>query len=113
NPAWNIAGACRLTGPLDLAALRWAFDEIVRRHESLRTSFATVDSRPVQVVGPPETLPAPLVDLSGLPAAARDAEVRHLWEEEGKRPFDLARDRLIRAALLRCAPEEHVSFVTM
>ncbi|HYU34074.1 MAG TPA: amino acid adenylation domain-containing protein, partial [Thermoanaerobaculia bacterium] len=113
NPAWNIASASRLSGRLDLPALRWAYDEIVRRHESLRTRFATVEGRPVQIICPPEPLPAPLVDLSGLPEALCDAEVRRLAAEESARPFDLVRDRLVRAALLRCAPEEHVSLVTM
>jgi len=113
NPAWNIPSACRLTGRLDLAALRWAFDEIVRRHESLRTRFATIEGRPVQVVAPPEPLSPPLIDLSGLPERPRDAEVERLAAEEMVRPFDLVRDRLVRAALVRCASEEHVSLVTM
>ncbi|HKH45198.1 MAG TPA: amino acid adenylation domain-containing protein, partial [Thermoanaerobaculia bacterium] len=113
NPAWNIPAACRLTGRLDLAALRWAFDEIVRRHESLRTRFATIEGRPVQVVAPPEPLSPPLLDLSGLPEALRDAEVQRLAAEERVRPFDLVRDRLVRAALVRCGPGEHVSLVTM
>ena len=102
NPAWNIASATRFQGRLDIPALRWAFDEIVRRHESLRTGFAVAEGRPVQVVRPPEPLPAPVVDLAGLPAEARSAEVQRLVEEEELRPFDLARDRLVRAALLRC-----------
>ena len=115
NPAYNIPSATRLTGRLDIAALRWALDEVVRRHESLRTAFvvAAEDGRPLQVVGPPVPLEMPMVDLAALPAAVRETEVGRLAEEEGERPFDLAGDRLVRAALLRCGPEEHVTLITM
>ncbi len=113
NPAWNISSATRFQGRLDIPALRWAFDELVRRQESLRTGFDVVGGRPVQVVRPPEPLPAPIVDLAGLPAEVRSAEVERIVEEEGLLPFDLSRDRLVRAALLRCGPEEHVALVTM
>src|SRR5918996_1591257 len=113
NPAYNITSATRLTGRLDLPALRWAMDEIVRRHESLRTSFELVDGQPVQIVHPPAPLPAGWVDLTALPEEGRSAEVRRLVEEEGERPFDLARDRLVRAALLCCGPDEHVAMASM
>ncbi len=115
NPAYNIPSATRLTGRLDVAALRGALNEVVRRHESLRTSFvvAADDGRPLQVVGPPAPLAMPMVDLAALPAAVREPEVERLAEEEGERPFDLSGDRLVRAALLRCGPEEHVALITM
>src|SRR5918996_4126113 len=113
NPAYNITSATRLTGRLDLPALRWAMDEIVRRHESLRTSFELVDGQPVQIVHPPAPLPAGWVDLTALPEEGRSEEVRRLVEEEGERPFDLARDRLVRAALLCCGPDEHVAMASM
>jgi amino acid adenylation domain-containing protein len=114
NPAYNIPSATRLTGRLDVAALRGSLDEVVRRHESLRTIFvvAEADGGPLQVIAPPESLPMPMVDLAALPAAVREAEVGRLVEEEGERPFDLAGDRLVRATLLRCGPEEHVTLVT-
>src|SRR5262249_23507298 len=114
NPAYNIPSATRLTGRLDVAALRGSLDEVVRRHESLRTAFVTVEAagRPLQGVLPPEPLALPVVDLAALSAAVRESEVARLVEEEGERPFDLAADRLVRAALLRCGPEEHVALVT-
>jgi len=114
NPAYNIPSATRLTGRLDVAALRWALDEVVRRHESLRTAFvvAEADGGPLQVIAPPAPVEMPVVDLAALPAAVREVEVERLVDAEGERPFDLAGDRLVRATLLRCGPEEHVTLVT-
>jgi amino acid adenylation domain-containing protein len=113
NPAWHITSATRLTGALDVPALRQAFDEVVRRQESLRTGFAVIDGQPVQIIHPPASLPAPLIDLAALPEPARGGEVQRLADEESVLPFDLSCDRLVRAALLRLRTEEHFALVTM
>ncbi len=63
NPAYNIAVRFRLQGPLQLAAMERALNEIVARHEALRTVVATVEGQPVQVVAPTLTIPIPLIDL--------------------------------------------------
>jgi amino acid adenylation domain-containing protein len=107
NPAYNVPLAVRAAGRLDRAAMRWSLAEVVRRHESLRTVFAA--ERPVQVVRPPAPPPLPCVDLGALPAATRDAEVGRLLTAAAARPFDLARDRLLRVLLLATAPGEHVA----
>ncbi|HEY6801976.1 MAG TPA: amino acid adenylation domain-containing protein [Pyrinomonadaceae bacterium] len=108
--AYNVSEAVRLTGKLDVAALRWSFNEIVRRHESLRTSFAVVDGQPVQQIAPSLELTIPLVDLGHSPDAG--AEALRLSREETERPFDLVHGPLIRVELLRLREDEHVIIVT-
>jgi amino acid adenylation domain-containing protein len=119
SPAYNIPGAVRIAGRLDPGVLARCVDETVRRHEALRTRFVPEDTEgaedgvPLQIVDPHETRPMPLIDLSALPAAARDAETARLTVEEAGRPFDLERGPVIRAALLRLEPEAHVILLTM
>ncbi|HEX2190124.1 MAG TPA: condensation domain-containing protein, partial [Longimicrobiaceae bacterium] len=106
SAAYNIPLALRLRGALDPAALRRALAGLVRRHESLRTTFAATDGEPVQVIAPPGPLPVPAVDLARLPAEARGREARRLAGEDAARPFDLERGPLLRARLLRLADDE-------
>ncbi len=127
NPAYHIPVAVRLDGALDCEALRRSLGAMVRRHETLRTTFVSVDGRPVQVIAPVHDdvgvgggdgravhePPLPVVDLSGLPEAEREAAARRLVGEEFRRPFDLARGPLLRAAVLRLGPQDHVVLVTM
>jgi len=113
NTAYNIAAAYRLRGPLDVAALERSLNEIVRCHEVLRTTFATMDGRPVQVIAPEMSLTLPVEDLQELPEAEREAEAQRLLTEEAQRPFDLEKGPLLRAALLRLDEEEHVLLLTM
>jgi acyl carrier protein len=116
--AYNMAGAFRLSGRLDAAALAQALGEIARRHEVLRTTYALAGEEPVQVVPPlgaPAGLPwtLPFADLSALPASRREAEARRLAAEEGARPFDLARGPVWRGALVRLGRREHLALVTI
>src|SRR5271156_5594194 len=67
NPAWNIAVRFRLRGSLDVPALERAANEIVRRHEILRTTFAPVDGEPMQFIHSAASIPLPVEDLSGFP----------------------------------------------
>jgi len=113
NPAYNIASAVRLTGALNVAALEASLNAIVRRHESLWTTFAAVDGRPVQVIAPALTLAPPVVDLSACTEAGREAQARELVTAELRRPFDLARGPLFRACLLRLGEAEHIALFAM
>jgi acyl-CoA synthetase (AMP-forming)/AMP-acid ligase II/acyl carrier protein len=113
NPFYDVAGAIRLRGPLDVAALRATLNEIVRRHESLRTTFRTNGGRPRQVVAKALELDLPLVDLHGLAPEERDGRARAEAEAEARTPFDLERGPLLRAKLLRLAGEEHVVLLTL
>jgi amino acid adenylation domain-containing protein len=110
SPAYNLADALRWEGALDVATLSRALDEIVRRHEVLRTTFAVMDGQAVQVIAPPAPLELRRVDVTAEPATpATSAETALLLAaEEGRRPFDLGRGPLFRATLYRLAPEDHL-----
>jgi acyl carrier protein len=111
--AYNIPAAVRLKGPLNLAALEQSLNEIVKRHESLRTTFGKVEGRPTQLIAPTLTIKLPVVDLRKLPASERETEVRRLVTAEAQRPFDLSQGPLLRGTVLRLGDEEHVGLLTM
>ena len=113
SSAYNLSRALRLRGALDVAVLRRALDEIVRRHEPLRTVFSAADGEPVQVVLPAVAVELAVEDLSILPADAREADAARRASEAAAAPFDLARGPLFRAALLRLAADEHVLLLAM
>jgi amino acid adenylation domain-containing protein/FkbM family methyltransferase len=113
SAAYNIPAALRLTGRLDPSALAGVFTEIVRRHETLRTTFPSLDGEPVQRIAAPAPLPLPVLDLSGLPEDRAQAEAVRLAEAEAQRPFDLAAGPLFRTTLLRLGAEEHVLLGSM
>jgi amino acid adenylation domain-containing protein len=108
SPAYNIYAADRFRGRIDLAALARALDEVVRRHEILRTTFAAREGLPVQEIAPPFHVLVPLVDLRGLPAAARAAAVDALANAHVRRPFQLTALPLFRLLLLREAEDSLV-----
>jgi amino acid adenylation domain-containing protein len=112
-PVYNIPEAIRLSGRLDAEALRRALNEVVRRHESLRTTFVVKDGRPVQSIAPSLALALPVLDLRDLPEGVREEEARRLAREEAQRPFDLSAGPLVRASLLRLGEEEHVALLTV
>jgi amino acid adenylation domain-containing protein/FkbM family methyltransferase len=113
NPVYNLSTAFRLTGRLDISAVRWSLDEVVRRHEALRTTVAEVDGEAVQIIAESLSVALSLIDLHELPAAERESDVRRLAEQEAQRPFDLTSGPLLRAVLLRLADDEHVMLFTM
>ena len=111
--SYNIPTAVRLKGDLDVDALGRALNEVVRRHEVLRTTFAAEGGVPRQVISPGLDLPMAVVDLEHVPDSGREAHARLLIEDEARRPFDLARGPLLRASLLRLAEREQIVLVTM
>ena len=113
NGLFNLNTALRLRMALEVDALERSINEIVRRHETLRTKFTVIDFQPVQVVVPSLRLKVPLVDLSGLPPTEREREATRLANEEAQRPFDLTQSPLLRVSLLRLGRKDHVLFVTM
>ncbi|MFF2951680.1 amino acid adenylation domain-containing protein [Kitasatospora sp. NPDC057965] len=113
DTAYNVCGATRIRGPLDLELWRRAVSAIARRHEALRTTFREVDGEPVQVVtegAEPEFAVVPCEHLAG-----PDGEegVQALAREEFARPFDLATGPLVRMRFLRLAADEHVLLLTI
>jgi amino acid adenylation domain-containing protein len=106
---YNIARAFRLRGRLDTAALERAAGEVVRRHETLRTTFPSSVGGPVQEIARERPVLLPVVDLSG----AGEAEIGRLLQREARRPFDLRSGPLLRLLLLRLDAEEHVLALAM
>jgi amino acid adenylation domain-containing protein len=111
---YNVPIALALDGPLDVATLARSLDEIVRRHEVLRTRFPGVEEQPVQEIDPWSPAALPVVDLGGLEAGRRRQEpMQALARQEARRPFDLAAAPPLRRMLLRLGEREHVLLVTM
>ncbi|HEX8189579.1 MAG TPA: amino acid adenylation domain-containing protein, partial [Pyrinomonadaceae bacterium] len=113
STVYNLPTALRIKGRLDVGALRRTLQEIVRRHEALRTTFRMRKGGPVQVVAPALEAELPVVELGRLPEAEREAEAARLAAEEARQPFDLERGPLLRAKLLRLDEESHVALFTM
>jgi amino acid adenylation domain-containing protein len=106
--AYNNCLHSRVRGELDIAILEKALNEVIARHEVMRTTFQVLDSVPTQIISPSLRLPINVVDLSHLQEAVRDSAARrHCLEEEAIR-FDLAKGPLLRVTVLRLSPEEHV-----
>jgi len=113
NPFYNESSAVRILYPLDTAALEKTLNEIVRRHETLRTIFVATDGQPLQCVLPPQPLAFPLHDLTHLPETQREAESLRLVNEHACEPFNIAKGPLLRVALIRLGASDHIFVVTM
>ncbi|HEY2922318.1 MAG TPA: condensation domain-containing protein, partial [Candidatus Binatia bacterium] len=113
SSVYNLTSALRLKGRLKIGALEQSINEIVWRHEALRTVFSMVEGEPVQLITPSVNHPLLAIDLRGRPESEREEEVRRLSEEEARRPFDLARGPLFRSSLLRLGEDDQVLLLTM
>ncbi|HLL48705.1 MAG TPA: condensation domain-containing protein, partial [Longimicrobiaceae bacterium] len=113
NTSYSIPLVAHLRGPLDVPALRYALGEVVRRHEVLRTVFATREGRPVQWARPAAPFDLPVDDLGSLAGPRLENEVGRRIQAEVACPFDLARGPLLRARVLRLAGDEHVLTLVM
>jgi len=113
NAAYTMPYAIHLRGVLDVEALQRSIQEIISRHEILRTTFAIVDEKPVQVIASTFNFELPVNELEFLPGANKDTYILELAQEAARQPFDLSKGPLIRAVLLQLAEEEHVLLLTM
>ncbi|MEW6730834.1 MAG: amino acid adenylation domain-containing protein, partial [Acidobacteriota bacterium] len=110
---YNILAAVRLSGNLDLAALEKSLNEILRRHEALRTAFPTIDGQPVQKISSVGGLDLPIVDLSTLSLYEREVKVREIAQQESAYPFNLTEAPLLRVKLIRLAEWEQIFLLTV
>ncbi|MCA1566202.1 MAG: FkbM family methyltransferase, partial [Acidobacteria bacterium] len=110
---YNLPAAIRLTGRLDVEALQQSFDEVVRRHEPLRTTFTNVDGWPAQFITPSLTVKLAVEDLCALSETEREAEAFRLATGEVQKPFHLGEAPLFRVRLLRLDEREHILLLTM
>jgi amino acid adenylation domain-containing protein len=108
SAAYNIAQAMRFEGQLNVSTWERSINEIVRRHEALRTTFITVDGQPLQVIAPTLTLTIPVVNIQELPPTVRERKVQQLATEQAQRPFDLTKGPLLRVMLLQLSQTEYV-----
>ena len=105
---YHMPAAIRVTGPLNHRALERSLNEIVRRHESLRTSFHLADGEPVQRIADSLEIHVPVVDLSSSASQEREAELKRFIQDEIRRPFNLETGPLMRVSLIRMDEQEHV-----
>ena len=112
-PVFNVVYALRLKSPCDAAVLERSINEIVRRHEILRTTFAVVDGRHMQVIAPELTLRLKSDDLRKLRRGRKDSAARHLFRQELLDSFDLASGPLVRARLACLTERESLLLFTM
>ena len=113
NTEYNLPGALRLSGELDVCALEQTINAIVERHESLRTHFREVEGKPEQVIESELRIAIPIEDLRGLEADKQEERVREVMEQEAQRAFDLSRGPLLRVKVLKLGEQEHILLRTM
>ncbi|HET6978722.1 MAG TPA: amino acid adenylation domain-containing protein [Pyrinomonadaceae bacterium] len=113
DPSYNVATVLRLEGKLNVGALQRALDEVVRRHEVLRTTFAIRRDGTAQIIHPQLRIPIDAIDLRDVPAEERwDDAIRRVTAEAWQ-PFDLEAGPLLRVLLVRLADDDHLSILTM
>jgi amino acid adenylation domain-containing protein len=110
---YNMPLPLRLKIPVNHAALHKSINEIVRRHEALRTTFQTLDGKPLQVVSPALNLELPLIDLRGHSEEERETELARLMAEDDATPFDLTAGPLLRARLVRMDLQDYALLIGM
>ena len=110
---YNIPLGKRIEGPLNMQAFAQSLDEVVRRHEALRTTFTVIDGEPMQVISAPQLVGLPLIDLRHIDADRREAELQRVATAEAEQPFDLSRGPLLRVGLVRMGEEDHILLLTM
>jgi alpha-ketoglutarate-dependent taurine dioxygenase len=110
---YNLTAGVELKGALAVIVLEQSFNEIIRRHEMLRSTFVTIEGNPAQIVNPSQPMSLPLVDLSGLSRQQQQEQASRLSDEAGQRPFILSQGPLMRLFLLRLDESEHLAAVVM
>src|SRR2546423_13018042 len=113
DPSYNVPTVLRLEGPLNVYALQRALDEVVRRHEVLRTTFAILNDGTVQIIHPQLRIPIDVIDLRDVPAAERWSEAIGRVKRDAWQPFNLEKGPLLRALLLRLHDDDHLSMLMM
>ncbi|MCP4660007.1 MAG: SDR family NAD(P)-dependent oxidoreductase, partial [bacterium] len=113
NPAYHVPFVFRLGGSLRTGILGRALDALVRRHETLRTTFPATGGEPVQAVGPPRRQELPVIDLGALVDPSRECEMRRLATARVRSPFDLEHEPQLRTTLIRLSPADHVLVLSM
>ncbi|MBD2201843.1 hypothetical protein H6G33_10830 [Calothrix sp. FACHB-1219] len=113
SSSYNISVAVKLQGKLNLAALQQSFQEIINRHEALRTSFQTVDGQPIQIIAPSLDFAISIISLHECSLWEQEKQIRHLTTQAAQQPFDLTKSPLLRVNLVQLHPEEYIILLTI
>ena len=113
SSAYTIPGALRLRGELDEDAVRASFQQLIQRHEALRTRFYERDGQAFQRVDAKADFELQVIDLSDLPVAEREARAQQIREDEARTQFDLEKGPLLWVTLVRLDDEDHQLLVTL
>ncbi|NEP58938.1 MAG: AMP-binding protein, partial [Symploca sp. SIO2G7] len=113
SPAYNIPSLIKLTGILKIAALEQSLKALVKRHETLRTTFSTKDGQPVQVIAPDGSVNIPVVNLGHLRPDEQEIAVQKQVFLEAQKPFDLSNGPLLRVLLFCLSEQEHILFINI
>lgn len=113
SQSYKMLEALRLNGSLNIAALEQSLSELIRRHEVLRTTFPTVEGKPIQKIAPPQALNLPIHDLQGLSAEEQTAQIRQMARYIASKPFDLAVGPLVEFTLVQLGEQDYVLLLKM
>ncbi|RAM53131.1 MAG: non-ribosomal peptide synthetase [Hapalosiphonaceae cyanobacterium JJU2] len=113
SPFYNIPFGLRLVGTLNIGALEQSLQEIIARHEALRTNFITADGKPTQIIQIAANWTLTVVDLQHLPSTEQEIAAQELVQQQAIEPFDLAHHTLIRATLVVLSNTEYMLFICM
>ncbi|HLO50179.1 MAG TPA: amino acid adenylation domain-containing protein [Kamptonema sp.] len=113
NASYNEHGAIQLKGALNIPALERSLNEIIKRHESLRTTFKMMEGQPLQIISPSLTIKLPIVNLSDVPLSEQKKQIQLIANQQSQSPFDLAQGPLLRWMLLQTCQQDYVLLVTM
>jgi len=113
NPAYNLPYGFRLRGQLKLTALEDSFNEVIKRHEALRTTFAVKDEEPLQLIHPELKIKINVTELDHVAGEERENRLEALASEVSVKSFDLSRLPLIRVSLFKLGEAEHVLIINL
>lgn len=113
SSTYNVSFAFRLQGSLNISALERSLNEIIQRHEALRTKFLPAQNQPVQVISPSLKLTLPVLNLQELPEKEKETQVLQLIKKEVQQPFNLEQGSLLRSSLVQLAENEYILLLSV
>jgi natural product biosynthesis luciferase-like monooxygenase protein len=114
NPTYNMPAAIKLTGSINIKALEKALNEIIRRHQILRTTFGFIDETPMQTIAPHEYLPFNIDDLTEVVNdTEKETKFTDLIKAEAVKPFDLSKSPLLRVKIIKLKSDQHIVLLTI
>ncbi|MFZ1025124.1 MAG: amino acid adenylation domain-containing protein [Limnoraphis robusta] len=113
SPYYNIPGAVRIKGKLNIGILEQSFNTIIHRHEVLRTSFITIEGKPQIVISPSTQFNLPLIDISEVPSSQQEGYIKQLIQQEAQYPFHLNISPLLRVKVINVSEINHVILMTL